>query len=208
MSIVWDKRKHWAKIRTSVWRACHIPPLSLWTVAGPQSSLAYFVSISRIRRPSACTSAPSPAAALVWKPASCPGVTAPCRPCRGWRRGWGWGRPPPSCKQWPRWPTRTGPSSHRDPWSTGQLPHRAHFRGSAAGSELDAPFLSERKWNFTSTLNFQAQTHTPRTHSLSYLAKLNLTWACWVLRWGQLSKDYFPSDELVTRPRWPYPCWC
>lgn len=36
------------------------------------------------------------------------------------------------------------------------------------------------------------------THTLAYLATVNLpvTWACWVLWWGQLSKDYFPSDRV------------
>lgn len=170
-----------------------------------------------IRLQLAGTSVPSSALARLWRLALSLGVKAPCKPCRGWQRGWGWGRPPQSYKRWPLWTTQTVPSAVHAPWLTGQSPPDLPWshRTSGDGLQLVPPrslrphyvSLKEKKMSGWAQ-KIQTHAHMPCTymyyvHTLAYLATVNLlvTWACWVSWWGQLSKDYFPSDRIVTRPR-------
>lgn len=171
-----------------------------------------------IRLQSAGTCAQPSSAPALWTLAPSLGAKAPCRPCRGWRRGWGWGHPPLSYKRWPQWPTQTGPSSAHAPWSDCTAASTltmvtSDLRG---GSEVcsrghvgrfnstDSPW-KERKWI---TWFYLRYTYIPHVHTHLATVNLPVTWACWVHRWGQLSKDYFLSDKLVTRSRWLYPSRC
>lgn len=136
-------------------------PLFDWRLFWSKPQVSVFV----IRLQSAGTSVPpSSAAALLLTLALSPGVKAPCKPCRGWRRGWEQGRRPQSYKRWPRWPTRTGPASFHDPWSTAVT---SHFGGTSRigchvgrFSSTDSPWKERHHMNIRSTHACPVHTHT------------------------------------------------
>ncbi len=146
-------------------------------------NFVYISSLSpqvRIRLQSAGTSVQlSSALAPLWKLALSPGVKAPCRPCRGWRREWGWGRPPQSYKRWPQLPTQTGPSSYHAPWLTEQQPpdslwsHHTSGMGlrSAAGASAghfnftDSPLKMKRMHHMNMLNLFSWHMHTRPVHT-------------------------------------------
>lgn len=136
-------------------------PLFDWRLFWSKPQVSVFV----IRLQSAGTSVPpSSAAALLLTLALSPGGKAPCKPCRGWRRGWEQGRRPQSYKRWPRWPTRTGPASFHDPWSTAVT---SHFGGTSRigchvgrFSSTDSPWKERHHMNIRSTHACPVHTHT------------------------------------------------
>lgn len=139
-----------------------------------------------IRLQSAGTSAQFSSVVTLWSLVPSLGVKAPCRLCRGWQRGSGWGHPPQSYRWWPQWPTETAPSSCHAPWFKGSLSHQT----------------SEVSLNTPATLvNLAPQTlpekKTKRLHhqffSPGHFFHVHMFWPqlCWGHRWAQLSKDYF-----------------